>query len=176
MIPPFRRLRSVATGAMPRVLNVRRLAVILGVVLIACCAALYLKARSFESWLKRMEQPGFTLLYKQETPSHFFAVFDAGESHMAICARDLHGTRTAQDAIYEVLDMNGNDLTDQLPEHSVSLNRKHDFGLFSTLEVNGMMYPVQQDYRGDVRVVIQNDSDTILDATVPWNPTDGLSP
>lgn len=157
---------------MPRVLNIRCISAILGVALISCFAALSLRARTFESWLNRVQRPGYTLLFKQETPSYYFAVFDAGGSQMAICDKVLRDTDSASPTSYAVFDMHGDDLMDlSLPDRFDELNRDQHFLLFNIFRRDGVMYPIEQDYRGDVRVTVKNEADSILDVTVPWNAT-----
>lgn len=158
--------------------RVRVILVLAGIVLTAITAALLtivVQEPTLDAWIAKVQQADYQLLLKRESSSHYIAVFDAGGSQMAICARDRRSREGAGQG-FVVYDLEGRDLiVFDLPERHDELRHEIRTPFLSYRFSNhGVMYPIDPDHTGPVRVVITEESTALLDEVVPW-PAPALS-
>ena len=134
----------------------RRAVALVGVCIIVFLVIYYFTGDSFDRWVKKVDRPNYTLLFRQRTRSHYVAVFDAGGSQVAICSKSLKKSPGETSTSYAVFDMNNNDLHDfSAPDRSEELHRELRTPFFTLSELDGAMYPIREEYTGKIRVVME---------------------
>jgi len=136
----------------------------------AALLSVVLSEPALEDWIARIQHPGYQLLFKRATDTHYFAVFDAGGSQMAICVRDLIEKDNGPGQGFVVYDLEGHDLmVSSLSDRHDEL--KHEIRTpFQSYRFrnHGVMYPIDPKYVGPVRVVVTQESQTLLDEVLSW--------
>lgn len=129
----------------------------------------YFFSDTHASWVERVSKPNYRLLSAGETASHYFAVFDAGDSNVAICLKKLKSFSGEVSTSYEIQDMTGKDLHDfSAPDRSDELYRESRTPFYTYSEIDGVMYPIQKDHTGKIKVIVLQDSRTVLEKVIQW--------
>ena len=124
---------------------------------------------NLEGWVKQVQRPGYVLLYKTETSDHYFALFDAGGSQVAICYR-AKGKEPSHMG-FSIYGEDGRDLQDwNAPKRSSELDGSYNYVIARYQYTDGVMYPIRKDYRGSIVVKVTAEETTVLNTQLAWNP------
>ena len=73
-----------------------------------------LRVSSLNSWTRTVQRPGFVLLHKEQSPTHFLALFQTPDGRLAVCHREI-GMRflaSATGTRLEIQNADGQDAVD----------------------------------------------------------------
>lgn len=124
-----------------------------------------------------MQRPGFRLIYKEETSTHFIAMFNAGLNRLAFCKKQL--VKSPSDTMagsMSIRDTRGDDQIDSERKFEI-LKREFNLEAFRYIESDGELYPIKNGRQGVLRVVYRwgphnpdgsSDLVTVVDADIPW--------
>jgi hypothetical protein len=132
------------------------------------------RTETLKEWVSRVRRPDYRLIYETQTEKHFIAIFDPGGPYVAWCTKSLEpskvdGPFSRSAAGGGVYDLDGDDLMDlDQPDRFEELVRHTNVAGFSFYECDGYVYPIESDYHGAIRVVLQLDGEAEFNKVLPW--------
>jgi hypothetical protein len=147
----------------------------------------YHRPESFSTWLAQVQRPGYRLLYSKEEGSRYWAVFDAGDDHVAIAhSRGGQAGAGGVAGAITITDSKGEAAFDPGRKSSFLARVKY-FGIVPFREIGGQVFPIKRGIVGNLRIVYEQASfpqgtnitiemdqmSPVLDIEIPWGPPAG---